>query len=104
VLAWLRWRFAAFATDEKATTTLALIAQALAAAGGVPAKVLADRMACLKGGVVANVVVPTPDYVRFAAHHGFTPDFCHANDPQSKGIVESLVGYAQRDLTVALAC
>ena len=102
VLAWSRWRFVAFATDEKATTTLALIAQALAAAGGVPAKVLADRMACLKGGVVANVVVPTPDYVRFAAHHGFAPDFCHANDPQSKGIVENLVGYAQRDLTVPL--
>lgn len=28
-------------------------------------KVLADRMGCLKGGVVANVVVPTPDYLRF---------------------------------------
>jgi hypothetical protein len=23
-------------------------------------------MGCLKGGVVANLVVPTPDYVRFA--------------------------------------
>jgi hypothetical protein len=55
--------FAAFATDERATTTLALIAEAVAAAAGVPAKVLADRMGCPKGGVVANVVVPTPDYV-----------------------------------------
>ena len=35
--------------------------------GGVPGKVLADRMGCLKGGVVANVVVPTAAYVRFAA-------------------------------------
>ena len=102
VLAWSRWRFVAFATDERATTTLALIAEALAAAGGVPLKVLADRMACLKGGVVANVVIPTPDYVRFAAHYGFAPDFCHANDPESKGIVENLVGYAQRDLVVPL--
>lgn len=102
VLAWSRWRFVAFAADEKATTTLALIAEALAAAGGVPAKVLADRMGCLKGGVVANVVVPTPDYVRFAAHYGFGPDFCHGNDPESKGVVENLVGYAQRDLVVPL--
>ncbi len=102
VLAWSRWRFVAFATDERSTTTLALIAEALAAAGGVPAKVLADRMACLKGGVVANVVVPTPDYVRLASHYGFAPDFCHAQDPQSKGIVENLVGYAQRDLVVPL--
>ena len=102
VLAWSRWRFVAFAADEKATTTLALIAEALAAAGGVPAKVLADRMACLKGGVVANVVVPTPDYVRLASHYGFAPDFCHAQDPESKGVVENLVGYAQRDLVVPL--
>jgi len=72
VLVWSRWLFVAFATDERATTTLALIAEALAAAGGVPAKVLADRMACLKGGVVANVVVPTPDYVRLASHYPLT--------------------------------
>ena len=102
MLAWSRWRFVAFAADEKAATTLGLLAEALHAAGGVPAKLLTDRMGCLKGGVVANVVVPTPEYVRFAAHYGFTPDFCHAQDPQSKGIVENLVGYAQRDLVVPL--
>lgn len=102
VLAFSRWRFVRFATDQRASTTLALIAEALAAIGGVPAKVLADRMACLKGGVVANVVVPTPDYVRLASHYGFAPDFCHAADPESKGIVENLCGYAQRDLAVPL--
>ena len=102
VLAFSRWRFTAFAADQKATTTLAMIAEAFAAIGGVPGKVLADRMGCLKGGVVANVVVPTPEYVRFATHYGFSPDWCHANDPQSKGIVENLCGYAQRDLAVPL--
>jgi len=102
VLAFSRWRFVAFATDQRASTTLALIAEAVAAIGGVPARVLADRMACLKGGVVANVVVPTPEYVRLASHYGFAPDFCHAGDPQSKGIVEHLCGYAQTDLAVPL--
>ena len=66
----------------------------------MPATVLADRMGCLKAGVVANVVVPTPDYVRFATHYGFRPDFCEAADPESKGMVENLVGYAKRDLMV----
>jgi transposase len=61
VLAFSRWRFVAFATDQRASTTLALIAEAMGAIGGVPARVLADRMACLKGGVVANVVIPTAD-------------------------------------------
>jgi hypothetical protein len=102
VLAFSRWRFVRFAADQKATTTLAMIAEALSAIGGVPARVLADRMACLKGGVVANVVVPTPQYVRIATHYGFRPDWCNAGDPASKGIVEHLCGYAQSDLVVPL--
>src|SRR4051812_39590515 len=28
------------------------------------------------------------------------PDFFHADNPQSKGVVENLCGYAQRDLAV----
>ncbi len=72
VLAFSRWRFVAFATDQRAPTTLALIAEALAAIGGVPIRVLADRMGCLKGGVVANVVIPTAEYVRLAGHYLLT--------------------------------
>ena len=100
VLAWSRVRFVRFAADEKSETTLAMLAECFEALGGVPGKVLADRMGCLKGGVVANVVVPTAEYVRFAGHYGFRPDFCEAADPESKGIVENLVGYAKADLMV----
>jgi hypothetical protein len=103
VLAWSRYRFVRFATDERAQTTFALLAECFEELGGVPKVVLADRMACLKGGVVANVVVPTPDYVRLATHAGFRPDFCEAADPESKGIVEHLVGYAKGDLLVPQA-
>ena len=84
VLAWCRFRFVRFARDERAETTLALLAECFEILGGVPGKVLADRMGCLKGGVVANVVVPTAEYVRFAGHYGFRPDFCEAADPESK--------------------
>lgn len=103
VLAWSRFRFVRFARDERAATTLALLAECFEVLGGVPGKVLADRMGCLKGSVVANVVVPTGQYVRFAAHYGFRPDFCEAADPESKGIVEHLVGYAKADLMVPQA-
>ena len=102
VLAFSRVRFVRFARDEKAATTLALLAECFETLGGVPKVVLADRMACLKGGVAANVVIPSPDYVRFAAHYRFRPDFCEAKDPESKGIVEALVGYAKRDLMLPL--
>jgi len=100
VLAWSRARFVRFAADEKASTTLGLLAECFETLGGVPRTVLADRMGCVKAGVVAGVVVPTADYVRFATHYGFRPDFCEAADPESKGMVENLVGYAKRDLIV----
>jgi transposase len=100
VLAWSRWRFVRFAGDERAETTMGMLAECFETLGGVPKVVLADRMGCLKGGVVANVVVPTPAYVRFATHYRFRPDFCEGGDPASKGIVENLVGYAKSDLMV----
>jgi hypothetical protein len=103
VLAASRFRFVRFAADEKAATTFMLLAECFEALGGVPKMVLADRMGCLKAGVVANVVVPTADYVRFATYYGFRPDFCEAGDPESKGMVEHLVGYAKRDLMVPQA-
>jgi transposase len=103
VLAWSRWRFVRFAADERAETTFAMLAECFEALGGVPKVVLADRMGCLKGGVVANVVIPTPDYVRFATHYRVRPDFCEGGDPASKGIVENLVGYAKSDLVVPAA-
>ncbi len=102
VLAWSRWRFVRFAQRQDQATTLALLAECFELLGGVPAVALTDRMGCLKGGVVANVVVPAPAYVTFAAGYGVRPDFCEAGDPESKGLVENLVGYAKSDLLVGL--
>ena len=102
VLAWSRWRFVRFAERQDQATTLALLAECFELLGGVPGVLLTDRMGCLKGGVVAGIMVPAPDYVAFAAHYGFRPDFCEAGDPESKGVVEHLVGYAKSDLLVGL--
>lgn len=102
VMAFSRWRFVRFAKDEKASTTFEMLARCFEALGGTPKVVLADRMGCLKGGVVANIVVPAPAYVRFASSYGFRPDFCQGYDPESKGVVENLVGYAKLDLVVPL--
>lgn len=101
VLPWSRWRFVRVARDQRASTTMRMLAECLEEMGGAPKVVLTDRMGCLKGGVVANVVVPTPDFVRFATHFGFRPDFCEAADPESKGVVEALCRYTQQDLVVA---
>jgi len=100
VLAWSRYRFVRVATDQTRVTTLQVLAECFAELDGVPSVVLTDRMGCLRAGTVANVVVPHPEYVQFALQYGFQPDFCEAADPESKGVVEALVGYAQRDLVV----
>ena len=65
-------------------------------------ELLSDRLRGVTGGIVAGAMVPAPDYVAFAAHYGFAPDFCEAGDPESKGVVEHLVGYAKSDLLVGL--
>jgi transposase len=56
VLAWSRVRFVRFADNERADTTLGLLAECFEVLGGVPGVVLADRMGCLKGGVVVESV------------------------------------------------
>jgi hypothetical protein len=54
VLAWSRVRFVRFAGNERSETTLAMLAECFEEPGGAPKTVLADRMGCLKGCVVAN--------------------------------------------------
>lgn len=45
VLPWSRWRFVRFARDQRAETTMGLLAECFKEMGGVSAVVLADRMA-----------------------------------------------------------
>jgi transposase len=100
VLAWSRVRFVYFADNLGADATLQALAACFEYLGGVPRTALTDRMGCLRASTVAGLVVPTPDYVRFATHYCFRPDFCLASDPESKGLVENLVGYVKSDLIV----
>jgi transposase len=100
VLAWSRYRFIRFATDQTRPTTLSLLAECFEELEGVPAVLLTDRMGCLRASTVANVVVPHPEYVQFCALYTCRPDFCEGADPESKGIVEHLAGYAQTDLII----
>ena len=100
VVAWSRFRFVYFADNLGAEATMTALAECFETIGGVPKTALTDRMGCLKGGTVAGLVIPTPAYVRFATHYGFRPDFCEGADPESKGLVEALVGYVKSDLMI----
>ena len=69
-------RFVRFAGNERSGTTLSMLSELFVYLCVFPKVFLADRMGCLKGGVVSNKVVPIGEYVRFAAHYGFRPDWC----------------------------
>ena len=100
VMAWSRVRFVYFADNLGADSTMTALARCFEYLGGVPKTALTDRMGCLKGDTVAGLVIPTPTYVRFATHYRFRPDFCEGADPESKGLVENLVGYVKSDLMI----
>jgi len=100
VVAWSRVRFVFFTDNLGADATMNALAECFEYIGGVPKTALTDRMGCLKGGTVAGLVIPTPAYVRFAVHYRFQPDFCEGADPESKGLVENLVGYVKSDLMI----
>jgi hypothetical protein len=100
VMAWSRVRFVCFADNLGAESTMTALARCFEYLGAVPKTALTDRMGCLKGDTVAGLVVPTPAYVRFATYYGFRPDFCQGADPESKGLVENLVGYVKSDLMI----
>src|SRR5262249_31776792 len=98
--AWSRYRFVRFASDETRPTTLALLAECFEELGAVPAVGLSDRMGWLKNGIVGHLGGPQPDYLPFAAPFWVRAGFSGLQDPESKGVVEHLVGYAKSDLVI----
>jgi transposase len=100
VMAWSRMRFVYCFDNLGAEATMTALARCFEYLGAVPKTALTDRMGCLKGATVAGLVVPTPAYVSFATHYRFRPDFCEGADPESKGLVENLVGYVKSDLMI----
>lgn len=69
VLVWSRIRFVSISRDQTRATTLAMLAECFDAIGGGPQVVLADRIACLRGPIVAGRVAH-PNNVRFAGTTG----------------------------------
>lgn len=67
VLAHSRWRFVRFATDQKASTALAMTADALAAIGEVAGQDLGRPDGLAQRCCRRRRRVPTPGYMQFAS-------------------------------------
>lgn len=93
-----RTMFADVATDTRIATLLRLHEAAFAEIGGVPREILYDRMKTVVLGTDERGETKwNPLFVDFATYWGFTPRACRAYRPQTKGKVESGVGYLRKN-------
>lgn len=90
--------FADIATDTKTATLLRLHESAFGELGGVPREILYDRMkTVILGTDERGETKWNPQIVDFAKYWGFTPRACRAYRPQTKGKVESSIGYLRKN-------
>ena len=90
--------FADVATDTRIATLLRLHETAFAELGGVPREILYDRMKTVVLGTDERGETKwNPLFMDFARYWGFTPRACRAYRPQTKGKVESGIGYVRKN-------
>lgn len=90
--------FADVTTDTKVATLLRLHEAAFAELGGIPREILYDRMkTVILGTDERGETEWNPLFGDFARHWGFTPRACRAYRPQTKGKVESGIGYVRKN-------
>lgn len=89
--------FADVATDQTLPTLLRLHEAAFAALGGIPREILYDQMKTVTLGTDARgEIVWHPTFRAFATYWGFAPRLCRPYRPQTKGKVESGIGYLRK--------
>jgi transposase len=92
-----RAMFAEVALDQRLPTLLRLHEAAFAALGGIPREILYDHMKTVVLGTdERGEVAWQPLFREFAAHWGFIPRLCRPYRPQTKGKVESGIGYVRK--------
>jgi len=85
VAAWSRWRFVRFAVDERAETTLGLLAECFEALGGVPRVVLSDRRVLDGDEIVAEHALVAPGEVSVCdEHYGAARPATPARSPRAR--------------------
>jgi transposase len=65
--------------------------------GGVPKNILFDNAKTVVSERVGSAIGFQVDLLQYAATVGFEPKACWVEDPETKGKVESTVGYVRRD-------
>jgi transposase len=98
VLCYSRQMYVEFTVSQTMEHFLACHANAFAAFGGVPARIMVDN---LKSAVLqrppGQAPIFNPRYLDFARHHGFAITACGVRKANEKGRVENAVGYIKKN-------
>lgn len=97
VLSHSRMRYVEYVTSLDSVVFLNCLYRAFEYMGGVPKKILFDNAKVVVSERVGSVVRFQADLLQFEALMRFRPDACWVEDPETKGKVESTVGYVHRD-------
>ena len=97
-LGYSRAMYADLATDQKLPTLLRLHEAAFEALGGIPHEILYDWMKTVALGTDERGEVQWhPQFLDFARYWGFVPRLCRPYRAQTKGKIESGVGYVRNN-------
>jgi transposase len=97
-LGYSRAMYADLACDQKLGTLLRLHEAAFAALGGIPREILYDWMKTVAlGSDERGEVQWHPQFLDFARYWGFVPRLCRPYRAQTKGKIESGVGYVRNN-------
>jgi len=98
VLCYSRQMYVEFTVSQTMEHFLACHANAFAAFGGAPSRIMVDN---LKSAVLEHPFGQTPvfnpRYLDFAGHYGFNVTACNVRKPNEKGRVENAVGYVKKN-------
>jgi hypothetical protein len=97
VLGYSRVQWACFVDGMDMVRFLECHRRAFEYFGGVPQTGLYDNCKTVVSDRVGSQVQFNQDFMRFACHYGYQPDACWMGDPESKGKVESSIGYTEQD-------
>lgn len=97
VLAYSRLRYVEYVPSLDSVRFLNCLWRAFDYCGGVPQTVLFDNAKVIVSERVGHVIRFQADLLALAARLRFRPAACWVEDPETKGKVESTVGYVHRD-------
>src|ERR1700688_1116063 len=96
-LCWSRMRYVEFTQRQDAETLLNCMMHAFEFFGGVTRTVLTDNMKTVVVDRVDGQPRFHPKMLDFAAYYGFVPRVCRPYRPETKGKIESTIGFVKKN-------